>query len=145
MDDLLDKLVGRWKLQGKMGDSALYQSVTANWVLRGSYLEVLFKPVRVGENGNPDYEAMYLIGHDKKTNEYILHLFDTYPVSSKPVPGIGVRQDNSIHFKFNYNVGPWLNVFTWMPESGSWKNTITYEKDGKKAMFAEKELIPFMP
>ena len=63
-------------------------------------------PVRVAEEGNPDYEALYLIGHDEKTTEYVLHLFDTFGVTSKPVPGIGTRKDNTVRFKFDYAVGP---------------------------------------
>ena len=63
-------------------------------------------PVRVVEEGNPDYEALYLIGHDEKTTEYVLHLFDTFGVTSKPVPGIGTRKDNTVRFKFDYAVGP---------------------------------------
>ena len=121
MDDLLNNLVGRWSLTGKMGDTALYQEVNARWVLRELFVEVRSSPVRIGEGGNPDYEALYLIGYDKKTGEYILHLSDTFGVTSKPVPGVGQRKDNSIRFKFDYTVGPWFNTFTWDPGRGCWK------------------------
>ena len=107
------------------------------------FVEMRFTPVRIGEEGNPDYEAFYLVGYDKKTTEYVLHLFDTYGVSSKPVPGIGVRKDNSIRFKFDYSVGPWYNTFTWDPDRKTWKNMINYEqKDGHEVTFAMKELTP---
>jgi hypothetical protein len=143
LDVLLNNLVGRWSLTGKMGDTALYQEVNAKWVLRESFVEIRFSPARVGEGGNPDYEALYLIGYDKKTNEYVLHLFDTFGVTSKPVPGIGTRKDNLIRFKFDYTVGQWYNTFTWDPAQRSWKNMITYErKDGSEGPFAVKELIP---
>ena len=143
LDDLLNNLIGRWSLTGKMGDIALYQEVNARWVLRELFVEMRCSPVRIGEGGNPDYEALYLIGYDKKTDEYILHLFDTFGVTSKPVPGVGQRKDNSIRFKFDYEVGPWYNTFTWEAIMRSWKNIITYEhKDGNKGTFAEKELVP---
>jgi hypothetical protein len=143
LDELLNNLVGRWSLTGKMGESALYQKVEASWILRGLLLQMCFSPLRVGEDGNPDYEALYLIGHDQKTGEYILHLFDTYGVASKHVPGIGQRNDNSIRFKFDYHVGPWFNTFTWDPSRKSWKNVITFtEKDGREPTFAVKELTP---
>ncbi|TMI33346.1 hypothetical protein E6H28_02110, partial [Candidatus Bathyarchaeota archaeon] len=67
MDDLLNNLVARWSLTGKMGDTALYQEVNAKWVLRELFVEMRFSPVKAGEGGNPDYEALYLIGYDKKT------------------------------------------------------------------------------
>jgi hypothetical protein len=143
LDDLLNNLIGRWSLTGKMGDTALYQEVNARWVLRELFVEMRCSPLRVGEGGNPDYEALYLMGHDEKTGEYILHLFDTFGVTSKPTPGIGVRNDNSIRFKFDYTVGPWFNTFTWDPNQSSWKNIITYEhKDGNKRTFATKDLAP---
>lgn len=143
MDDLLKNMVGRWSLTGKMGDTLLYQKVVARWILRETFVEISCTPIRVGEGGNPDYEALYLIGHDKKTHDYVLHLFDTFGVASKPIPGIGQRKDNTIRFKFDYDVGPWFNAFTWNQEKKSWKNTITYEqKDGLKGTFAEKELTP---
>lgn len=143
LDDLLNKLVGHWSLTGKMGDTSLYQTVVSKWILRETFIKMSCTPIRVSEGGNPDYEALYLIGHDKKTQEYILHLFDTFGVTSKPIPGIGQRKDNTIQFKFDYEVGPWFNAFTWNPEKKSWTNTITYEhKDGKKGTFAMKELAP---
>jgi hypothetical protein len=142
LDDLLNNLIGRWSLTGKMGDTALYQEVNAKWALRDLFVEMRCSPVRVGEDGNPDYEALYLIGYDKKTAEYVLHLFDTFGVTSKPFPGIGVRKDNSVRFKFNYEVGPWFNTFTWVPDRRCWKNIITYErKDGIEGTFAVKEMI----
>ena len=143
LDDLLNKLAGHWSLTGKMGDTSLYQKVVARWILRETFIEMSCTPVRIGEGGNPDYEALYLIGYDKKAQEYILHLFDTFGVTSKPIPGIGQRTDNTIRFKFDYEVGPWFNAFTWNPEKKSWKNTINYEqKDGLKGTFAEKDLTP---
>jgi hypothetical protein len=143
LDDLLNNLVGRWSLTGKMGDTSLYQKVEARWILRETLVEMSCTPVRVGEDGNPDYEALYFIGYDKKTREYVLHLFDTFGVTSKHIPGIGQRKDNTIRFKFDYDVGPWFNSFAWNPEKKSWKNTITYEQnDGLKGNFAEKELTP---
>jgi len=45
------------------------------------FVEMRFTPVRIGEEGNPDYEALYLVGYDKKTTEYVLHLFDTFGVT----------------------------------------------------------------
>ena len=127
-----------------MGNTALYQEVHAKWALRELFLEMRFSPVKAGEGGNPEYEALYLIGYDKKTGEYVLHLFDTFGVTSKPVPGVGVRKENSVRFRFDYTVGPWFNTFIWDPSRKSWKNVITYErKDESEGTFAVKELTLF--
>lgn len=125
-----------------MQNGKLYQQVVAQPILRDRFVEMRFTAVRVGEDNNPDYEAIYLVGHDERTDLYVLHLFDTYPVSSKPVPGIGKREgDNAVRFRFDYEGGPWLNTFTWRSDSKSWLNVITYQKDGRNETFAEKELI----
>ncbi len=57
MDDLLNNLVGRWSLTGKMGGTSLYQEVDARWVLRELFVEMRLTPVKIDEEGNPDYEA----------------------------------------------------------------------------------------
>ncbi len=143
MDELLHNLIGHWSLTGKMGETSLYQKVEAKWALRDLFVEMRFSPTRVGEDGNPDYEALYLIGFDKKTGEYILHLFDSFAVPTKHIPGFGTRDGNTIRFKFAYDVGPWYNTFTWNPDKKSWKNVITFDqKDGTTGTFATKELVP---
>ncbi len=124
-----------------MGEVALHQEVTARWVLRELFVEMHFESVRVGEDGNPDHEAVYLIGRDEKRDEYVLNLFDTAGVSAKPVPGVGIREGNSIRFRFDYDGGPWVNTFTWHPADGTWRHVITYEQNGKHVTFAEKELV----
>ncbi len=129
-------------MEGKMGDSVLHQEVVAEWVLHDLMLQIRFSSVRIGEGGNPDYQALYLIGHDQKTHEYVLHLFDTFGVSARPVLGIGERRGNRLSFRFDYDTGPWYNIFDWDSSSGRWKNKITYQEGEKELTFAEKELIP---
>jgi hypothetical protein len=142
VDDLLNHFIGRWTLEGKMGDVDLHQDVSAEWVLKGLLLQIRFTSVKIGVGGNPDYDALYLVGRDEKTNQYVLHLFDTFGISSRPVAGIGTRKENSISFRFDYDSGPWFNTFSWAPGTGRWSNKITYEKDGKELTFAVKELTP---
>lgn len=142
MDELLDRLVGRWSLRGRMGHAELHQEVKARWILKGLFVEMRFESVRIGEGGNPDYEAVYLMGRDEARDAYVLHLFDTAGVSARPVPGIGIREGDSIRFRFDYDGGPWFNTFTWLPARGSWKNVITHDEGGRTVTFAEKELTP---
>lgn len=142
MDSFLSNLVGKWSLRGKMGDKRLLQKVVGRWVLNGLLLELRFKAIRIGKEGNPPYEAIYLIGCDNKTGDYVLNLFDTFGVTSRPVPGLGKREGNTIRFVFVHDTGLFINVFTWHPKQHSWTMLLTSEEEGKTKIFAEKEMTP---
>jgi hypothetical protein len=140
VDEFLNKLVGAWNLRGMMGDTKLFQEAVGRWVLKGLFIELRFHAVRIGESGNPPYEAIYLIGYDSKLDNYVLHLFDTFGVTSNPVAGIGKRNGNTIRFEFAYNSGPFTNVFTWHPKKLMWTMKLTSAAEGKTQAFAQKEM-----
>jgi hypothetical protein len=140
MDSFLDNLVGKWNLRGKMDDKTLFQNVVGRWVLNGLLLELRFKATQIGKKGNPPYEAIYLIGRDSKTGDYVLNLFDTFGVTSRPVPGIGELKGHAIHFVFTYDTCSFTNAFTWHPRQHSWTMLLTSEEGGKTTLFAKKEM-----
>ena len=106
MDEFLNRLTGSWSLIGAMGDKKLFQKAVGRWVLNGLFIELRFRAIRIGEGGNPPYEAIYLIGYDSKLENYVLHLFDTFGVTSNPVTGKGKRSGNTIRFEFSYDPDP---------------------------------------
>lgn len=142
MDDFLDHLVGNWDLNGRMGDKILLQKAVGRWVLKGLFVELRFRAVQVGKEGNPSYEAIYLIGYDDNAGNYVLNLFDTFGVTSRPVPGLGKRGGNTIRFVFSHDAGPFVNAFTWHPKECSWTMLLTSEENGKTKVFAEKQMTP---
>ena len=142
MDSFLSNLVGKWNLRGKMGDKTLFQKVVGRWVLNGLFLELRFNATQIGKEGNPSYEAIYLIGFDNKTEEYVLNLFDTFGVTSRPVPGLGKLEGNTLRFVFTHDIGLFINVFTWRPRQHSWTMLFTSKEEGKTKVFAKKEMTP---
>jgi hypothetical protein len=142
MDSFLDNLVGKWNLRGKMGNKTLFQKTVGRWVLNDSFLELRFKAVQIGKEGNPPYEAIYLIGYDDKTENYVLNLFDSFGVTSDPVPGLGKLENNTIRFMFTHGTGLFINAFTWNPKQHSWTMLLTSEERGKTQVFAKKEMTP---
>jgi len=140
MDSFLDNLVGKWVLCGKMDDKSLFQNVVGQWVLNGLFLELRFEATQIGKEGNPPYEAIYLIGRDSKTGNYVLNLFDTVGVTSRPVPGIGELKGNTVRFVFTYDNSLFVNAFTWHPKQHSWTMLLTSEEGGKTTLFAKKEM-----
>lgn len=140
MDKFLDRLVGSWSLTGVMGDKKLFQKVVGRWVLKELLIELRFRAIKIGEGGNPPYEALYLIGFDSQLENYVLHLFDTFAVTSNPVAGIGKRSGNTIRFEFSYDSGPFINTFTWHPKRRAWTMTLISLIEGKTETFARKEM-----
>lgn len=142
MDSFLDYLVGKWNLHGKMGDKTLLQKAVGQWVLNGLFLELRFKAVQIGKEGNPPYEAIYFIGYDDKAENYVLNLFDTFGVTSTPILGLGKREGNTIRFVFSHHTGLFVNAFTWHPKQHSWTMLLASEEKGKTQVFAKKEMTP---
>ena len=141
MDRFLDNLAGKWFLLGKMDGKSLFQNVVGQWVLNGLFLELRFEATQIGKEGNPPYEAIYLIGCDSKTGHYVLNLFDTFGVTSRPVPGIGELKGNTVRFVFTYDNSLFVNAFSWHPRQHSWTMLLTCEEGGKTAIFAKKEMV----
>src|SRR3954447_15321599 len=101
-DELLDKLVGTWKLTGKMTGRTVENSVRAEWVLNHQFLLVHMKDVAVPAA----YEAMVYIGYDNASERYVVHWLDNFGGRFSETLGYGTRFGNSIKFVFEYPDGP---------------------------------------
>jgi len=132
----LDKLIGDWELIGQMGNTPLRQSVTARWILNGLFVEMVFKSTLTGS----PYEAVYLIGYNSDEDVFVLNLFDTFGVSTKPSPGMGKRDEDSIPFIFDYADGPFTNHFIWDDQAQSWRFEQTFIKNNTRQVFATKHM-----
>src|SRR5437762_2105591 len=136
-DDLLDKLAGNWKSTGKIGNRVVEYQITSDWALKHQFLEV-----HMTDAANPPaYEARVFIGYDNASERYVAHWIDVFGGRWSETLGFGTRSGNSIKFVFEYPDGPFHTMFTWLPETGSWKLMMQQkEKSGNWAMFAEQEL-----
>lgn len=135
--ELLGKLIGDWKLSGQMGEIPLQQAVTAYWVLGGLFVEMKFKSTLA----ESPYEALYLVGFNKGEDKFVLHLFDTFGVSTKAYPGLGIQERNSIAFVFDYPDGLFNNRFTWKEETQIWEFEQSFIQDGEAKIFATKKMV----
>ena len=138
MDPFLNNLVGDWLLSGNMGSVALRQVVRGQWVLQGNFLQLKFRQLDADEE---PYEAIYMLGYDKKAGEYVMHLFDTFGTSYARIVGTGSRRGESVAFLFDYPGALFSNTFTWHPERQEWAmNLRQQEEDGGWRPFAQKRL-----
>jgi hypothetical protein len=141
VDDFLEQLVGSWNLTGSMGPIKLHQRVTAEWTIGGNFLRV-----HIIEDGPPSgdrspYEAIYMIGRDSRSGEYVMHLFDTFGAGYSRTIGIGSRAGDAVEILFDYPDGPFSNRFSWDKEHGRWEMLLR-QKDmgGGWKTFATKTL-----
>ena len=137
-DELLDNLVGDWKLTRKMRAQSLENRVNAEWALNHQFLLVHMKDVTTPSN----YEAMVFIGYDNTSERYVAHWIDVFGGRFSETLGYGKRTGNAIQFVFEYPDGPLHNTFTWNPESKNWVFQME-QKDqaGKWKVFAEDRLV----
>ena len=104
-DEFLNRLVGSWKLTGMMGSTELRQKIDARWVIQGRFLEIhCIQEGPVPPDQIP-YEAIYMLSYDSQSEEYQMHLFDTFGAGYARTVGIGTRNDNSVEFLFEYPNG----------------------------------------
>ncbi len=135
-DDLLDKLVGKWKLTRRMGKRVEHNRVTVEWVLNHNFLQIQMKDVK----RPPKYEAKVMIGSGPTDKQYVIYWLDTFggKYSEK---GYGTREGSSIKFVFPYPDGPVHNTFTWNPDSKSWRSLIEQpDAHGAWSVFADDTL-----
>ena len=141
-DDLLDNLVGEWKLVRKVQGRITENVVKADWVLNHQFFRIQMRDV---ENP-PAYEATVFIGWDPMQERYVVHWLDVFGGSSSQTVGHGTRNGNTIKFTFAHPEKPLVNTFSYNPDAQTW-NFLMQQKNPNKSwsVFAEDNLSRIAP
>lgn len=150
-DDLLDGLVGGWKVTGKIAGQSIMHSCEAAWVLKHQFLRVHFVDVdpkrsqqqrKDQKNQHAPYEAMVFIGYDNMSERYVVHWLDIFGGRFSETLGFGARKDSlSIEFVFEYPSGPLRNTFRTNQDKTTWSIMIEQKDDkGMWTIFADQVL-----
>ena len=133
-DDLLNNLVGDWRLTRTVRAQTSLSVVHAEWVLNHQFL-----CVHMTDTGKPaQYEAIVYIGYDNTSERYVAHWIDIGGGRYSETLGYGSRNGNAIRFNFEYPDGPFHNTFTWDPKTRSWTSFMERkDQNGKWVTFAE--------
>jgi hypothetical protein len=134
-DEFLDHLIGDWRITRTMHKGTSENTMHAKWVLGHQFVLVHMIDVQ----RPPAYEAIVLIGFDSAKPRYIAHWCDTFG-GAYSADGLGVRQGDTVEFRFTYDDGPFFNTFTWHPQTRTW--TFRGENgrpDGSRELFMEDE------
>jgi hypothetical protein len=148
-DALLDNLVGKWRVKGRIAGQPIQQACDAEWVLNHQFLRVHFISVSAIEDlkvkakeRKAEYEADVFIGYDNMSERYVAHWLDTFGGRFSESLGYGRREGaNAMKFVFEYPNGPLHNTFSWKTNDKTWSIMIE-QKDGrgKWTVFAEEVL-----
>jgi ketosteroid isomerase-like protein len=142
-DDLLDRLVGSWRVSGTIQGEPAEQSLEAAWVLNHQFLRLDYRGVGEPPAGEPRYEATVLVGYDNLSERYVAHWVDVFGGRWSTTLGFGSRREQSIAFRFEYPSGPFENTFTWNQATGRWRFLLTSrDQTGAWSTFAELEAAP---
>lgn len=136
-DELLENLVGDWKLTRQIRGQTVQNTVNVEWVLNHQFLRLHMKDVATPAQ----YEAMVFVGYDNASDRYVVHWIDIFGGRFSETLGYGKREGNSIKFVFEYPDGPFYNTFTWNAADKSWTFLAEHKnKEGKWTTFASDKL-----
>ncbi len=140
-DDLVDRLAGTWRMEGRVMGRDAHHEVRAEWVLNHQFLCISEKTDAGAPAAERRYEATWFLGFDPTSERYVLHLLDVFGGRFSETLGYGARDGNSIRFVFEYPDGPFHTTFLWSPEKGAWQWLMEQkDKAGKWTVFADLSL-----
>ena len=140
---LLDKLAGRWVMNGTLAGKPATHDVDAAWVLKREYLQFHEVSRDKDADGGPAYEAIVYLGWNDKTSEYGCLWLDNTEAWDFTGRGLGrgrkagnsipiviaLSPRDAIHTTFRYDI-----------PSDSWQLTIDRVTDGKAKRFGDVRL-----
>ena len=140
-DELVDRMVGHWNLEGPVMGRVGHHEIQAEWVLNHQFLRIHEKTSANAPAGEHQYEATWFLGYDPVSERYVLHLLDVFGARFSETLGYGTRDGNAIRFVFEYPDGPFHTTFRWLAESNSWQWLMEQKnKEGKWTQFADLKL-----
>ena len=91
-DVLLDRMTGKWVLQGSIAGSETTHDVEVAWVLGHQYVRLAEVSREKNSSGRPAYEAIVFIGWDKPSNTYACLWLDSSGGGGLSAQAIGHAQ-----------------------------------------------------
>ncbi len=113
---LLDRLVGHWRVERRMGDRVLANTCDAEWVLNHQFLRLHYRDVATP----PAYEAMVFLGWNGQQQRVSTHWIDVFGGRYSETLGFGAVSGDSLVLDFAYPDGAFRNTYRWYPATGEW-------------------------
>ncbi len=140
---LLDRMTGKWVLQGAIGGQQTTHDVVVEWILQREYVQLHEVSREKDSLGQPAYEAIVIIGWVERLHQYGCLWLDVTGVWDFSGQGIGraTARENEIPFLFKLSdTSAIRTTFVYDPTGDSWKWMIDDEENGKLQPFARVTL-----
>jgi hypothetical protein len=142
-DPLLDRMVGKWALQGTIAGRNTTHDIVSEWVLGHQYMRIQEVSREKDARNQPAYEAIIFIGWDPKSSQYTCLWLDntgSWDFTSTAI-GRAKQSGDGITFRFGSNDGSSVNTtFSYNRDADTWQWSIDNDTGGKIQTFARVRL-----
>ncbi len=131
-DDLLDRMVGYWRIFRQFPNRTAENTAKIEWVLADHWLRI-----EMTDSATPAaYGAHVYITRMKSDDSYVIHWHDTFGGTLPEVLGSGQRSGDAIVCSWKDAEGELRNTFTWNHDEDTWTSKIEQTgKDGGWTVF----------
>jgi hypothetical protein len=138
-DELLDRMVGQWLLQGTIAGAETTHDVAVEWVLGHQYIQIREVSREKDAKGAPAYEAIVYIGWDKPSASYACLWLDNTGGGGLVGQAIAhaKRSGDEMPFLFHGADGSLFHTtFAYDKGGDAWRWIMDAEEGGKLQPFA---------
>jgi hypothetical protein len=146
-DPLLDRMTGRWVLEGVIAGKETTHDIVAEWVLGHEYIQLHEVSREKQANGQAAYEAIVYIGWLQETNEYACLWLDSTGGGGLSAEAIGhaKRGGDEIAFLFKMKDDIFHTTFVYSRSTETWQWLMDNDEAGKRQPFARVRLTRKQP
>lgn len=137
--ELLERLTGKWVLEGTIAGKKTTHDVVTSWVLNGQYVQLHEVSREQDAQGRPAYEALVYLTWEPSRGEYsCLWLDSTSNVGlSNGVVGHAKPSGDELRLLFKFADGSTFHTtFAYDRKADTWQWKMDGEEKGKLAPFA---------
>ena len=142
-DSLLDRMVGKWVLQGTIGGSETTHDINAKWVLDHQYLEMKEVSREKDMNGKPLYEANVFICWEQKLHQFSCLWLDNTGNGGLTTQAVGHAKSNGDKIELLFKGADnslFHTTFVYNKVTDTWQWLMDGEENGKLQPFARVKL-----
>jgi hypothetical protein len=140
-DDLVDHMIGRWRLEGKIVGREAHHEVEAEWCSITSSSGSMKKRKMRRPLPRSAMKRFGSLATIRSASVMSRTLLDVFGGRFSETLGYGTRDGNAIHFVFEYPDGPFHTTFQWFPAKDTWQWLMTHkDKDGQWTEFGDLKL-----
>jgi len=141
--ELLDRMIGRWILEGTIDGKTTTHDVDTSWVLNGQYFQLHEVSREKDRRGQPAYEAIVYLTWEPSRGEYSCLWLDLTSNTglSNGILGRAKPSIDELQLLFKYGDGNTFHTtFSYDRKSDTWQWKMDGEEKGKLVPFARVTL-----